>query len=411
MATVGKKSKWINLSKDVDVITSKQPALFGGTPSFQPPLAFTRPAVPAYAELAPEFEDILNTGVLTKGPRLARLESALKEYLRSPHVVCVNSCTSGLLLGVQALKLQGEVIVPSFSFMATFHALQWNGLKPVFVDCNPYDLTVNLEAVEAAIGPNTAGVMSAYVFGNPPDLDGLDRLCQQRGLAHFCDSAHGIGTLIDGMPAGTRAEFEVFSCSPTKLLTAAEGGVVSTRNAYIEEWVRAGRDYGNPGSYDCEFAGINARMSEFHAAIMLAGLPRLETYVQNRERLVQLYRDRLGNVPGIHFQQLRPGVRSSHKDVPIFIERGGFGMSRDALQKALLAEGIPTRAYFAPPGHQLTAYRQELDLPVTAAMCDQVLCLPMSSTMTDAEAEQVCDCILHLQSHAPALSRELDAQA
>lgn len=387
------------------MITSRVPALLGGPPAFQPSLGFTRPAVPSFAELAPEFEDILTSGTLTKGPRLARLEAALQQHLRCPHVVCVNSCTSGLILGIQSLKLSGEVIVPSFSFMASFHALKWNGLTPVFVDCKPYALTVDLEAVRAAITPRTAAIMSAYVFGNPPALEELDALAREKGLAHFCDSAHGIGTLIDGVPAGNHADFEVFSCSPTKLLTAAEGGVVATRRPDVEKWIRSGRDYGNPGSYDCEFAGLNARMSEFHAAIMLAGLPRLESYVEARQRLVDLYQARLSQLPGVRFQEIRPGVRSSHKDFPIFIEAGAFGLHRDQLQKALAAEGIPTRAYFDPPGHQLTAYRQDLDLPVTARMCQEVLCLPMSSLMTADEAERVCQCLIELHQQAPALAK------
>lgn len=384
---------------------SKVPALLGGPPAFQPGLAFTRPALPPYDELADDFRQIVESGFLTKGPRLARLEAALASHLQAPHVVCVNSCTSGLLLGIQALKLEGEVIVPSFSFMASFHALHWNRLKPVFVDCQPYALTVDLDAVEAAITPRTCAVMSAYVFGNPPDLTGLDQLCQSRGLSHFCDSAHGIGTLIEGKPAGNHGDFEVFSCSPTKLLTAAEGGVVSTRREDIADWVRAGRDYGNPGSYDCDFAGINGRMSEFHAALMMAGLPRLESYVQSRADRVADYQEFLQGIPGLRFQSIAPGVRSSHKDFPIFIEAEAFGFSRDTLQKALAAEGIPTRAYFDPPGDRLTAYAQQppLDLPVTRRMCREVLCLPMSSMMTRAEVERVAGCIVDLRSQATAL--------
>ncbi|MBT9587165.1 DegT/DnrJ/EryC1/StrS family aminotransferase [bacterium] len=387
------------------MISSRVPALLGGAPTFQPSLAFTRPAVPPFAELAPEFEEILNSGGLTKGPRLAKLEAALQDHLRSPNVVCVNSCTSGLILGIQSLKLSGEVIVPSFSFMASFHALKWNNLTPVFVDCLPYALTVDLAAVRAAVTPRTCAIMSAYVFGNPPYLVELDQLAKELGLAHFCDSAHGIGTLIDGAPAGNHGDFEVFSCSPTKLLTAAEGGVVSTRRPEIAQWIRSGRDYGNPGSYDCDFAGLNARMSEFHAAIMLAGLPRLESYVQARQRLVDLYQERLKHLPGLRFQEVRPGVRSSHKDFPIFIEAQAFGLHRNQLQKALLAEGIPTRAYFDPPGHQLTCYKQTLDLPVTLKMCAEVLCLPMSSLMTEQEAERVCQCLIELQQQAPALAK------
>jgi len=385
------------------MIGQRVPAILGGNPAFEPALAFTRPAVPPYAELAGEFEDILNTGALTKGPRLAKLERALREHLGCPELVCVHSCTSGLMLGIQGMKLTGEVIVPSFSFMATFHALHWNGLTPVFVECQEYALTIDLDAIEAAITPKTSAIMSAYVFGNPPLLKQLDELCQKRGLVHFCDSAHGIGTLIDGVPAGNHGDFEVFSCSPTKLLTAAEGGVVATRHRHLADWLRAGRDYGNPGSYDCEFAGLNARMSEFHAAIMLAGLPRLESYVQRRVEVVERYQAALKTLPGIRFQAIRSGVRSSNKDFPVFIQAEGFGLSRNQLQRALQKEGIPTRAYFDPPGHQLTAYKQELDLPVTRRMCDEVLCLPISSTMTVAEVDKVCEVIFDLQQQAGAI--------
>ena len=403
MVTVGNNPSRVcfNFVKGSAVNKDSLPAILGGAPAFDPPLAFTRPALPAYSALAPEFEDIVQSGMLTKGPRLARLEDELKAYLKSPHLVCVSSCTSGLMLGIQAMKLEGEVIVPSFSFMATFHALRWNNLKPVFVDCNPDALTINLQAIEQAITPRTSAVMSAYVFGNPPDLVGIERLCARHQLAHFCDSAHGLGTLIGGEPPGTGADFEVFSCSPTKLLTAAEGGVVSTRHAYIEDWIRRGRDYGNPGSYDCDFAGLNARMSEFHAALMSAGLPHLESYVQRRTAIVAAYRARLEHVPGIRFQAIAPEVRSSYKDFTIFVEAEAFGLSRDRLGQALKAEGIPTRAYFDPPGHQLTAYQQDLALPVTRKMCQEVLSLPISTVMTDEEVERCCDAIASIQQRAP----------
>lgn len=394
---------------------TSRPALLGGTPAFSPPLAFTRPVTPPYEELEPEFRDILATGNLTKGPRLGRLEQALRGHLDASHVCAVGSCTGGLMLGIQALALQGEVIVPSFSFMASFHALHWNGLTPVFVDCEAWSLTVDPAAIEAAITPRTCAIMSAYMFGNPPDLDRIDGIARKHGLAHFCDSAHGIGTLIDGKPAGGRGDFEVFSCSPTKVLTAAEGGIVSTRRADVDAHVRSGRDYGNPGSYQCDFPGLNARMSEFHAALMLAGLPRLESYVEARQRVVAGYRRLLGSTPGIRFQKIAPNVRSSNKDCPMFIVQEEFGMSRDLLGKALAAEGIPTRAYFDPPGDQLHAYRDlpPVELPTTRQMCSQVICLPISSLMSDDEVERVAQAVLKIRRHASELTspEELEARA
>lgn len=375
-----------------------RPAILGGSPAFSPGLPFTKPAVPDFAELAPDFEAICHSGMLSKGPWLNRLEQALAETIGAKHVVCLNSCTVGLLLGIQSLKLSGEVIVPSFSFMATFHALHWNGLKPVFVDCEPDTLTVDLGAVEAAITPRTCAVMSAYLFGNPPDMDGLDALCKRHKLYHFCDSAHGMGTLIDGRPAGTHADFEVFSASPTKVLTAGEGGVLTTANPCIAEWARIGRDYGNPGDYDPRFPGLNGRMSEFHALLMLRGLAHLEEYVQERERVVNGYQAGLGALPGVRFQRIRAGCRSSRKDFPIILD-SEFGLSRDALKRALEREGIPTRAYFDPPGHHQTPYRTDQHLPVTEQLSASILCLPISSSMTDAQVERVVEAVTRIHQH------------
>jgi dTDP-4-amino-4,6-dideoxygalactose transaminase len=376
-----------------------RPAILGGTPAFSPSLPFTKPAVVDFAELAPDFQAICESGMLSKGQWLGRLEAALAEKIGAKHVVCVNSCTAGLLLGIQSLKLSGEVIVPSFSFMATFHALRWNGLTPIFVDCDPETLTIDLKAVEAAITPRTCAVMSAYLFGNPPDMVGLDEICRRHKLYHFCDSAHGMGTLIDGKPAGTHAEFEVFSASPTKVLTAGEGGVVATNNPCVAEWVRIGRDYGNPGDYDCRFPGLNGRMSEFHAVLMLRGLAHLEDYVLERERVVRGYTEGLGALPGVRFQKIREGCRSSRKDFPIIVEESAFGLGRDALKKALELEGIPTRAYFDPPGHHQTPYRTDQHLPITEQISSSILCLPISSTMTDEQVERVVAAIARIQQH------------
>lgn len=382
-----------------------RPAILGGEPTFSPALGFTRPAVPNYAELEGHFRSICETGFLTKGPLLARLEARLADYIGVP-VVCVHSCTSGLLLGIQSLKLTGEVIVPSFSFPATFHALRWNGLTPVFAECEPDTFTLDPKSVEQLITPRTSAIMSAYLFGNPPDFEVLDTLAQKYKLAHFCDSAHGMGTRYLGRPAGGRADFEVFSASPTKVLTAAEGGIVATRRPEIAEWLRVGRDYGNPGDYDCRFAGLNARMSEFHAALCLTGFDHLDEYVARRREVVEVYRQQLAEVAGVSFQAIRAGCETSNKDFPILVGEE-FGLTRDELRRALEAEGIPTRAYFHPAGHHQTPYRTEQTLPVTERISNTILCLPISSLMTTGEAERVAEAIRTLAACAGDVRRAL----
>lgn len=382
-----------------------RPALLGGIPAFPEGIPFTRPTIPPWETVAPRFEEMYRSGNLTKGPWLRTFEERMQEALGVPHVVAVSCCTSGLMLAIQSLGLDGEVLVPSFSFMATFHALRWNGLTPVFVDCEADTLTVDVQAVRAAIGPRTVAVMAATLFGNPPDWPALEALCAEKGLALFSDSAHGLGTLFQGRPLGGWGRFEVFSLSPTKLLPAAEGGLVATRDERVARWVAQGRDYGNPGSYDCSFAGLNARMSEFHAILGLAGGDGLEGYARARNAIAEVYRTELAQTPGLSFQRIREGARSSYKDFPMLVDADAFGLDRDLLSKALLAEGIPTRAYFDPPGHQLSAYADlpPVRLPKTEQVSRSVLCLPMASHMEPAEASRVAAAIRRIQAHAPAL--------
>ena len=387
---------------------SNKPAILGGEKTFPEGLPFTSPTIPAWEEVAGEFEAMYRTGWLTKGPHLQKFEEAMREYLGVKHVVAVGSCTSGLILAIQALQLdkeRGEVIVPSFSFMATFHSLYWNGLRPVFVDCEPDTFTVDPKLVEQAITPNTVGIMAASTFGNPPAWEDLESLAAAHNLPLFSDSAHGMGTIYKGKRLGGHGDFEVFSLSPTKLLAAGEGGIVATNRDDIAQWVKAGRDYGNPGDYDCPHVGLNGRMSEFHAILGRRALPYLDGYAEHRNQIAQAYRQRLGQLPGVSFQAIRAGARSSYKDFAVLIDSPQFGLDRNQLGRALQAEGIPSRCYFSPAGHGLTPYRHLVGapLPETERISAQVICPPISSHMSLEDVEKVCQAVEKIHEHRAAI--------
>lgn len=384
-------------------MTNERPALLGGAKEFPEGLQFSGPTIPPWEEVAGEFEAMYRTGFLTKGPYLRRFEARMEEYLGVKHVVAVSSCTSGLILGLQALNLdreRGEIIVPSFSFMATFHAIKWNGYKPVFVDCEPGTFTIDVEAVRRAITPNTVGVMAACVFGNPPDWPALEALCCECGLPLFSDSAHGLGSTFEGRRLGGRGCFEVFSLSPTKLLTTAEGGLLATNRDDVAEFVRSGRDYGNPGSYDCPHAGLNARMSEFHAILGLKGVEHLDKWAEHRRGVAAAYVAGLRDLPGLSFQKIREHAVSSYKDFAVLVDEAQFGLSRDVLGQALLAEGIPWRAYFSPCGHQLSAYGYlpSVSLPVCERVSSSVICPPIMSEMAIANVHRVCEAVKRIHA-------------
>lgn len=370
-----------------------RPAILGGEKLFAEGLSFTKPTTPPWSEVSGELQAMYESGWLTKGPHLRSFEEKMEKKLGVKHVVGVSSCTSGLILGLQSLGLKsgGEIVVPSFSFMATFHSMWWNNLKPVFVDCEPDTFTADVSKMEAAVTDKTAALCAVSVFGNPVDFEAIEELGRRHGLPVFYDSAHGMGTLYHGRPLGGHGSFEVFSLSPTKLLTGGEGGLVATNSDEVAAHVVAGRDYGNPGTYECPHVGLNARMAEANAIIASAGADHLEEYAEGRNKAAQAYKAGLEGIPGLTFQTIRENSRSSYKDFAILVGKE-FGVNRDLTMKALNAEGIPSRAYFNPAGHRLSCYgAQDLDLPVTASICSRVICPPICSDMNLDDVAKVCE--------------------
>ena len=239
-------------------------------PAFPDGLPLARPGVADPTRVAADVEAILRSGVLTDGPYVRRLEEEAATYLGVRHCVAVASCTTGLMLVLRASELSGDVIVPSFTFAATAHAVEWNGLRPSFADIDPGPLTLSPSSVEQAIGVHTSAILATHIFGTPCDVEGLRDVAERNGLRLFFDAAHAFGSTHRGMKVGGFGDAEVFSFSPTKVVVAAEGGLIATNDDLLAERCRIGRNYGNPGDYDCRFVGLNARMSELHAATALA---------------------------------------------------------------------------------------------------------------------------------------------
>jgi dTDP-4-amino-4,6-dideoxygalactose transaminase len=404
-------------------MSTDTPAILGGPPAFPDGLRLLRPTLPPLEALKPGLESAFATGMVTKGPALAEYERRLAEHLGVAHAIAVSSCTAGLMLVLDGLRPEGapraggaapdgaprpQAVMPSFTFMATAMAAVWAGLEPVFADVDPDTWCLDPAAAEAAITPDTAVVVPVHVFGVPADVDAFGELSRRRGAPVVYDAAHGFGALRDGRPLGGAGLASVFSTSPTKLLITGEGGVVATDDDALAERVTVGREYGNPGTYDPLFAGLNARLPETSALLGTASLDLLEAEARRRNELAVVYRDLLGSVPGIVFQRLRPGDRSSMKDLSIRIVAAGFGLDRDALAGALAAEGVDTRAYYVPPVHRTAAFASsgpayEERLPVTCALVDEVLTLPAYGRMTEADVERVAGCIIAVRRHAEAI--------
>jgi len=377
------------------------PAIKGGTPVFSEPFRFIKPSLPPSECVLSLYADCYASGVITNAKLVRQFEEQAAERLGVKHCVAVSSCTSGLILVLKALGLTGEVILPSFTFFATGHALLWNGLTPVFADCDPQTWVVDPREVAARITERTSAIVGVHLYGNPCDVDGLTEIAGRHHLKLVYDSAHAFGSACQGRPVGSFGDAEVFSLSPTKLLVAGEGGLVATNDAVLAQRLRAARNYGDLGAYDPQLLGLNARMPEFNAALAVAGLPFLDAKVARHNQVARHYTALLADTPGLGFQAVLQGNLSTYKDYSVLVYEDQFGMSRDELAEALRAENIETKKYFYPPLHKQALFRpvyEENPSPLqnTEFISDRVLSFPIYESLPDDTISKVAFAVRRL---------------
>jgi dTDP-4-amino-4,6-dideoxygalactose transaminase len=340
-------------------------------------LPLVRPSIPDLDVLTGRIREVLAGRSLTNGRLVRELEEQAADYVGVRHCIAVSSCTAGLMLVLRAADLSGDVVVPSFTFAATAHAVAWNGLRPVFADIDPSTLTLSPSAAMRSAGVRTSAILATHLYGTPCDVEALAATARAHGIRLFFDAAHAFGSRRGGTAVGGFGDAEVFSLSPTKVMVAAEGGLITTDDDVLAERCRIGRNYGNPGNYDCQFVGLNARMSELHAAVALGSLDGLDARIDRRNELAEAYRRALSPVPGIRFPQVAEGDRSTYKD---FTE---------------------ARRYYSPPVHSMQAYRHlngtNGHLPVTKWAAERALTLPLWSDMSEKQVERVGVAVARIQ--------------
>jgi len=391
---------------------SKNPAILGGKPVFSNKAPMVRPVLPDYAEMTDGIREILSSGMVTKGPYMREFEERVAEHLGVRHAVAVSSCTSGLMLTHRALGLEGDVVAPSFTFMATISSLVWNNLRPVFTDVDRDTTNLDPEAVRASLTSKSSAILAVHNFGSPADIAELQDIAEKHGVKLIFDAAHGFGALYQGRPLGSQGDAQVFSLSPTKLLITGEGGVVATMDDELARMIRMGREYGNDGNYDTVFPGLNARMPEFNALLGLHSLENLEHAAESRNETAALFHEALGRIPGIGFQEVRNGDRNSYREFSITIDADSFGLTRDELAVALAAENVDSRKYYEPPAHRQTAYLGYFDgraLTNTDWLSTHSLSLPMWSQMDSGVTLGICEAIQRIYENAQAIHQKLAA--
>jgi len=342
----------------------------------------TRPYLPPLEELQPYLEQIWANRQLTNcGPFHQQFEQALCEFLGVEHVCLFTNGTIALVTALQSSRVTGEVITTPYSFVATSHALLWNGIKPVFVDIDPTTLNLDPSKIESAITPQTTAILPVHCYGHPCDVDAIQKTADIYNLKVIYDAAHAFAVEDKGGSILRHGDLSVLSFHATKVFNTFEGGAIVCPDAKTKVRVDQLKNFGHVGEINVVAPGINGKMSEFNAALGLLQLKHIDAAIARRKIIDSTYRQRLSGVKGINCLSDSGEKRANYAYFPILID-DDYPISRDDLYQALKDVGIHPRRYFYPLISDFPMYRglpssHRDNLPLAAKAARQVLCLPI----------------------------------
>ncbi|MFB9866125.1 DegT/DnrJ/EryC1/StrS family aminotransferase [Vreelandella sulfidaeris] len=356
------------------------------------PIYVTEPYLPPLEEFIPYLEKIWESKRLTNnGPMHEQLEEALCGYLGVPEIALFNNGTIALLTALQALRITGEVITTPFSFVATAHALTWNGITPVFVDIDPNTFNIDPTKIEAAITPRTAAIMPVHCYGNPCDIDAIQAIADKYNLKVIYDAAHAFGVEDEGGSILRHGDLSAVSFHATKVFNTFEGGAIICPDKKTKQHINNLKNFGIVDEITVVAAGINGKMSELNAAFGLLQLQYIDNALQKRKALDNLYRLSLENVPSITLPNSLCPRKHNYAYFPIIIEKN-YPLNRDELYHFLKEHNIHTRRYFYPLISDTTQYNsmnKQHDLSHAKAISEKILCLPIFPDMEDATLKEI----------------------
>lgn len=392
-------------------------ALLGGAPAFQEVLHVGRPNIGNRDRLLARVNDMLDRRWLSNnGPFLLELEQKLRELMGVKHCIVMANATIALEIAARALDLRGEVILPSFTFVATAHALQWQEITPVFCDIDPRTHTIDPSKIENLITPRTTGIVGVHVWGRACDIEALGGIAQRHNLKLMFDAAHAFACTHHGQMIGGFGDAEVFSFHATKFFNTFEGGAITTNNDELAQRIQNMRNFGFAGLDTVIDLGINGKMSEISAAMGLTSLESLDQFIQTNHQNYLAYTEGLAGIPGVKLVQYDPQERNNYQYVVIEIDERISGMSRDLLVEILHAENVRARRYFYPGVHQMEPYRSyfpnaRLVLPETEKLTQKALQLPTGTSITPSDIQVICDMIRFAFEHVRVIQSLIPGNA
>jgi dTDP-4-amino-4,6-dideoxygalactose transaminase len=389
-------------------------AIFGKAPAFAEKVHVGRPNIGNRERLLVRINDMLDRNWLTNdGPYVQQFEKQIAEFVGVRHCVAMCNGTVALEIAIRALGLTGEVIVPSFTFIATAHALQWQEITPVFCDIDVRTHTMDPAYIEKMITPRTTGIIGVHTWGRACDVDALEAIARRRNLQLLFDAAHAFGCSYKGRAIGGFGRCEVYSFHATKFFNTLEGGAVLTNDDALAEKMRLMRNFGFRGNDNVIYIGTNGKMTEVCAAMGLTSLESVEEFVETNRRNYRAYRRGLDGIPGLRLMSYDETERTNYQYIVVEVHEQEAGLGRDELVQVLTAENVLARRYFFPGCHRMEPYRSyfphaSLTLPETEKVCGRVMVLPNGMSVDEAAIAQIGRIVRTAVSHGVAVRARLD---
>lgn len=388
-------------------------AVLGGSPAFGEPLHVGRPNIGDRKRLLERMDDLLNRRWLSNnGPFVQDFERKLAAYSGVKHCIAMCNGTIALEIAIRACGLKDEVIVPSMTFVATAHALQWQQIKPVFCDIDRHTYNIDPSRIEDLITPRTTGIIGVHLFGRPCDTEALSHIASKHGLRLLYDAAHAFGCTHNGSPIGGFGDAEIFSFHATKFFNTFEGGAIAASDDELANRIRLMKNFGFCGYDNVVYLGINGKMTEPSAAMGLTGLESLDHFMAINRTNYERYRQALTGIRGVSLMQYSSADRSNYQYVVLEIDPAETGINRDQLIQVLHAENVLARRYFYPGCHKMEPYRSNSPdagsmLPETERIAQRIMALPTGSSVCSGDIDTICRIVGLAIEHADRITSKL----
>jgi dTDP-4-amino-4,6-dideoxygalactose transaminase len=391
-------------------------AIFGGKTEFESLLHVGRPNIGNREYFLSQVNEVLDSRWLTNsGPKVNELERKIEEYVGVKHAIAITNGTVALELLIRAAGITGEVIIPSFTFVACAHAFQWQEIKPVFCDIDPHTHNIDPAEIERHITLNTTAIMGVHLWGRPCNIEVLEQIAKKHNLILMFDASHAFACSHKGKMIGNFGIGEVFSFHATKFFNTLEGGAIVTNDDELANKIRLMKNFGFQGYDNVTYIGTNGKMNEISAAMGLTSFDSIDKFIAKNKENYGIYKSEFDKIDGINIIDYNDSEKNNYQYVACEIDEAQFGMTRTELIDILIKENILARKYFYPGVHRMEPYKSlypysSVFLERTERLADRIISFPTGTAVDSDSIKRVTNLVSFIHQNSGGIKNKMKGE-